>query len=133
MDHFLGCDKFLLTCSHILDGHFALCDLVVPGKRHECDSLCVGIAHLLLHLGLVGVDLRADARPACGCGQRETVGRLLLTEVDKEQLGGCRSLLWIEIESVEHIVDAVGTEADAHAGEARHAEDAREVVVAATP
>ena len=68
MDHFLGCDKFLLTCSHILDSHLALCDLVVTGKRHECNPLCVGIAHLLLHLGLVGINFSADARLTGGCG-----------------------------------------------------------------
>ena len=85
---------------------------------------------MLLHFGLVGVYLHADAGLACLGGDGQAVSSLFFAEVDEEQLCGADGLLGIEVEGVEHVVDAVCTKGDAHTRESRHAEDASEVVVA---
>ena len=93
--------------------------------------LRVGIGHLLLHLHRVGVNLGGNALFA-GCGGIfEAAGRFTLAEIDEEQAHAAGSVGRIKVEAIEHIVDAVCAEGDAHAAKARHAEDAREVVVAA--
>ena len=56
---------------------------------------------------------------------------LVLAKVDKHHLGRLHRLLGIEIELVEHIEDAVGSERDAYPRHTRQAEYAREVVVTA--
>ncbi|CDF21123.1 unknown [Prevotella sp. CAG:617] len=90
----------------------------------------VGVAHLFFHLYGVGVDLGADAGAAGLCGQLEAVGSFGSAEVDEEQLGARLCLLGVEVELVEHVVDAVGAERDAYAAQAGQTEDARQVVVA---
>ena len=47
-------------------------------------------------------------------------------------MGARHCLLRIEVEGIEHIVDTVGTETDAHTTDARHTEDASEIVVTTT-
>ena len=93
--------------------------------------LYIGILHLLLHLGRVGINLGADACLACLGNDGQGVFHLGLAEVNEEQLCGGAHLLGIEVQLVEHVVDTVGTETDAHTTQARHAEDACKVVIAA--
>ena len=94
--------------------------------------VCIGIGHLLLHLHRIGIHLRGNARTARGGGQAQAMGGLSLSEVDEQQLCAGLSGGRIKVELGQHVVDAVGTERDAHAAESRHTEDARQVIVAAT-
>ena len=119
----------LLTCCHVLEGELVLGNLVVASEHNEGNGLGVGVAHLLLHLCLVGEHFCADACGTAGTHNRKTIGRLLVAKVDEQQLGAVDSLLGIEVKTVEHVVDAVSTKRDAYAAQARHAEDSCEVVI----
>ena len=122
----------LLAGFHVLQRHAALADLVVAGQRYVGYLLGVGIRHLLLHLGAVGIKLGGYAVGAYLINYRQTVGCLALAEVDEQQACTADAVLRIEVQLVEHVVDAVGTEGDAYARQSWHAEDARQVVVAST-
>ena len=130
LNHFFQAEDALLAGKHILQCDAAFVHLCLAHERHEGHLLRIGIGHLLLHLHTVGVNLCGNAGTAAGGGQFEAVGRLALAKVDEEQAGGAGSVFGIEFELVEHVINAVGTEGDAHTAEAGQAEDAGKVVVA---
>ena len=66
------------------------------------------------------------------CDDGQAVGGLLLAEVDEEHLRGCGDSFGIEVELIQDIVDAVCAKANPHSTQAWHAEDAGQVVIAAT-
>ena len=55
---------------------------------------------------------------------------LCLTEIDEEELHARFGVGRVECQLFEDVVDAVGSETDAHAAESGHAEDTCQVVVA---
>ena len=57
-------------------------------------------------------------------------GRLLLTKIDKEQLGAVDRLARIEVELVQHVEDAVGTKRDTYTAHTAQTEYAGQVIVA---
>ena len=120
----------LLARLHVLQRHLAFGHLALAGQSYKGDVLGVGIVHLLLHLRLVGEKLGGNARLAQLGHQWHAVGRLGVAEVDEEDLRALTALLRIEVEGVEHVVDAVCAKGEAHTRKTGHTEDAREVVVA---
>lgn len=113
-DKFLNSNKLLLSCQHILQGQFAFRHLVLTSQGDERNLLGIGIRHLFLHLRTVGIDLRADASLSGLRYGGQAIGRLLLTEVDEEQLCAYHRILGIAVEGVEHVEDTVYAEGDAN-------------------
>lgn len=101
----------LFSRCHVLQGYFALLNLIVTSQSYESYMLGIGIVHLLLHLCLVREHLRTNACTSCFSHDGHTIGSLLITKVDEEQLCTVNRLLWIEIERIEHIINTVSTEA----------------------
>ena len=122
----------LLARNHILYGELAALHLALAHHHYVGDGVVVGKGHLLLHLHAIGVELGSDACSAELGHEGKAVGGLGSAEVDKHHLCAACCTLGIEVELVEHVVDAVGTEGDAYARHAGHAEDTRQVIVTAT-
>ena len=79
-----------------------------------------------------GICLGTDALATYLINNRQTIGGLLFTEIDEEHLGRGERILGIEVQGVQHIIDAIDTKGDAYTRETGETEDAREVVVATT-
>ena len=111
---FLNRHCALLTADHVLHRELAALHLALTYHHDIGDGVVVGKGHLPLHLYAVGVELGSDACSTELGYERQAVGGLGSTEVDKHHLCASGCALGIEVELVEHIVDAVGTEGDAH-------------------
>ena len=125
-------NECLLSCDHVLEVDFVFCKFALANDGNVRYLLGIGIAHLLLHLGRVGIYFSPDACSAHFCEDVKAEVSLFLSKVHEEHLSGIDSLLGIEVKLVEHIEDAVSTKRDSHTAEAWHAKDACEVIVTST-
>ena len=122
----------MFACGHIFYHYLSFLHLCLSDDGHERNLLCVGITHLFLHLRRVRIDLCTDTCFSQLGNDRKTVLCLFFTEVHEKYLGGIHGFLWIEVELVEHIEDAVSTKRDTYTRQTWHTEDAGEVIVTAT-
>ena len=129
-DKLLWGNQRLFAGSHVLESELAFSYLRFTSKSNKRHLLGIGISHLLLHLHTVGEDFCADACSTTLAKDRQAICRLLIAKVDEEQLRAIHSLLGIKVETIEHIIDAVGSERDANSRETWQSEDASKVVVA---
>ena len=84
---------------------------------------------MLFHLRIVGIDLCSDACLSAFLSYRQAIGCLLRSEVDEEKFCARYGLLGVEIQLVQHVIDAISTKRDAHSRQPRHTEDSCQVVV----
>ena len=98
---------------------------------HQRNAAAVGVLHLFLHPGLIGVDLGRNVRVAHGAQQRQHGGLLRLAEIREQHARRAVQFGGEEAEARHHVVDAVRAERDADARHVGHSEDAREIVVTA--
>ena len=131
-EELLGSELRLLAGGHILERDEALLQLVLANEGNEGDVARVGVGHLLLHLGGIGIDLGGNAGGTGAARQFEAASGFGGAEVDEEQFDARISVGRVELKLVEHIVDAVSTEGDAHTGKTGKTEDAGKVVVTTT-
>ena len=100
---------------HELDGEFLLSHFLLSGDDDNRDGALVGVFHLFLDLGGIGINLRVDAVFAHLVEVFQAVLLFVLAEVEEDDLGALRHGLGEEVEAFQHVVDTVGAEADAHA------------------
>ena len=131
-EELLGSELRLLAGGHILERDEALLQLVLADEGDEGDVARIGVGHLLLHLGGIGIDLGGNAGGTSGARQFKAASGFGGAEVDEEQFDARIGVGRVELELVEHVVDAVGTEGDAHTGKTGKTEDAGKVVVTTT-
>ena len=129
-EELLGSELRLLAGGHIFERDEALLQLVLANEGDEGDVARVGVGHLLLHLGGIGIDLGGNAGGTGAPRQFEAASGFGGAEVDEEQFDARIGVGRIELKLVEYVVDAVGTEGDAHTGKTGKTENAGEVVVA---
>ena len=114
VNEFFWRHELLFARLHVLQRHLLRSNLVVAGEDDKGNLLGIGVRHLLLHLRAVRIDLGTNACLTNLSDDGQTVGRFLLAEVNEEHLGGVERILGIEVEGIEHIVDAVDTKRDTH-------------------
>ena len=132
LEQLLGGELRLLAGGHVLERDEALLQLVLADEGDEGDVARVGVGHLLLHFGGIGIDLGGNAGGTGGASQFKAASGFGGAEIDEEQFDARIGVGRIELELVEHVVDAVGTEGDAHTGKTGETEDAGKVVVTTT-
>ena len=70
-EELLGSELRLLAGGHILERDEALLQLVLADEGNEGDVARVGVGHLLLHFGGIGIDLGGNAGGTGGARQFE--------------------------------------------------------------
>ena len=123
-------ELLLLSALHILEGKGTCSTLFFTHQYDEGDLETISIAHLLLHLHGLWIDLSADPFSAYACYDRQQLGSILFAEVCKEDLGTDLSFTWEESQLQEDVIDTVGAEGDTHTTEAIKPEDTGEVIIA---
>ena len=125
----IGIYHRLRSFFHEFDGEFLLGHFAFACDNDNRDGALVSIFHLFLDLGGLRIDFCVDAVFANLIEVFQAVFFLVHAEVEEDDLGAFRHGLREEIEAFQHVVDAVGTEADTHAGDVGQAEDASKVIV----
>ena len=110
--HLFNSEGNLLAAGHVLECDGAVLNFVSTDDSHEGDLTVVGIVHLLFHLCTVRIQLCANASATQCHDMAQGCRSLLFAEVDEHHPCRRHGVGRIQIESVEHVVDAVGTEAD---------------------
>ena len=87
---------------------------------------------MLLHLCLIREYLGTDASFTNLAQDWQAISGFFLSEIDEENLGCIDSFLWIKVEGIQNIVDAVCTKRDADTAQSWKTEDARQVVISTT-
>ena len=83
-EELLGSELRLLAGGHILERDEALLQLVLADESDEGDVARVGIGHLLLHLGGIGIDLGGNAGGTGVARQFEAASGFGGAKVDEE-------------------------------------------------
>ena len=96
----------------MLKSDFPLGNLVFAHYCHVGDVFGVGKTNLLFHLGTVGINLGRDARLTKLLYQRKAMSAFAIAEIAEHHFCGGDCVGGIEIQCVEHIENAVGTEGD---------------------
>ena len=123
-------EGLLFACSEVFQLNGSVLHLGFSVDREEWDGFPVGIVELLLELGCIGVDLDGDAAFAQCAGDGQDIQQFAAAHIGEEHACGGFKPCGELVQTLEHVVDAVGTEAYAHAGHVRKSEDTGEVVVA---
>ena len=83
-NEFIRSNESLFSCNHVFKSKLAFRNLVFSGNCHKRNTFCIGIAHLLFHLGRVRIDFRSDTILASLCHNRQAVFSFLLTKIDEK-------------------------------------------------
>ena len=122
-------EGLLLAGDEVFDVDGPRGDFVRTVDGDEGDVLPGGIVELLLELAGVGPDLDGDAAFPQRPGERKDVAEFLRAHDREEQPGAGGEVGGEFAEPFEDVVDAVGAEGNADAGQVREAEYAGEIVI----
>ena len=128
-DKLVGIDSLLPPFLHPLHSEGLVCHFLFSCDDHNGDVPLVGIFHLFLNLGCIRVNLSVDAVFANLVQIFQTITLFVFAEVEEDDLGAFRHGLGEEFQTLQNVIDAVGTETDAYPGYIGESEDTGEVVV----